>query len=309
MELRHLRYFVSVAELLSFRSAARRLRVAQPSLSRQVRDLEDEIGAPLFERDRRHVALTDAGRVLLDRARGVLANADAALQAARDAARGVSGALRIGNIGPLSAAFLPESLVAFREKFPRVEIEIVALGPEEQRAALLDGRIEVAFQALNGDRIDPRLSVRPVVRSGVSVVLPARHRLAHERSAPMTALANETLLIYRPPQGAGYETWVRRVCQEIGGFTPRLRRPAVDDWNALFGMVVGGVGLALMPSAGLSHMPARKGWVARPLRPRPVFEISAVWKASNPSTLLANYLSLLGRGDRAHGRSPAKTEA
>ena len=107
MERRHVRYFVAVAEELYFRRVAERLHLAQPSLGRQVRDLEEEIGERLFERDRKHVALTDAGHVLLGEARGLLAGAAAAIHAAREAARGKRGTLYIGNVGMLSASFLP----------------------------------------------------------------------------------------------------------------------------------------------------------------------------------------------------------
>jgi DNA-binding transcriptional LysR family regulator len=119
MELRHLRYFIAVAEELNFRRAAERLHLAQPSLSRQVRDLEEEIGEQLLVRDRTHVALTDAGRTLLEHARGVLATAATASHAAREAGRSAREKLKIGNIGVLTASFLPASLATFHQCFPK----------------------------------------------------------------------------------------------------------------------------------------------------------------------------------------------
>ncbi|MBE7158954.1 MAG: LysR family transcriptional regulator, partial [Rhodospirillales bacterium] len=132
-----------MAEALSFHGAARRLHVTQPSLGRQVRDLEKEIGAQLFERNRRHVMLTDAGRVFLPKARELLAGAEAAAHMAREAQKGLRGSLHIGNIGILSAAFLPDSLAEFRKHYPQVEIEVRELLLEEQVAALRDGTIQV----------------------------------------------------------------------------------------------------------------------------------------------------------------------
>jgi DNA-binding transcriptional LysR family regulator len=172
MELRHLRYFVAVAEELNFRRAAERLHVAQPPLSRQIRDLEAEIGERLFHRDRRHVVLTEAGRELLGEARGLLAGATAAMQAARDAGRGTRGTLRLGTIGALSASFLPRSLAAFREQFQRVDIEILELQMDEQCTALLAGTIQLGFQVrIPGMPVDPRFSARAVIDCGVSVMI------------------------------------------------------------------------------------------------------------------------------------------
>src|SRR5262245_60235793 len=129
MELRHLRYFVAVAEALSFRGAAERLRVAQPALSKQIRDLEDECGARLFDRNTSRVRMTDAGAVLLEEARQLLAQANRLPALVRDAAQGRRGRLIIGNIGSLTAGFLPASLAAFHAKFPDVDVTLIELRP------------------------------------------------------------------------------------------------------------------------------------------------------------------------------------
>src|SRR3954452_24858941 len=113
MELRHLRYFVAVAEELSFSRAAGRLRLAQPSLSAQIRDLEEELGFPLLDRSRNHVFLTDAGRVFLHESKELLERAEAAIKRAWEAARGRAGELRVGTVAPLTLSFLPASLSVF----------------------------------------------------------------------------------------------------------------------------------------------------------------------------------------------------
>src|SRR5215217_6751400 len=122
MELRHLRYFIAVAEALNFRRAAEQLRVAQPALSKQIRDLEDELGARLLDRNTAGVRLTDAGAVLLNEARQILLAAQQAAIAVRDAAQGRRGRIVIGNIGAMSAAILPSNLTAFRERYPDVDV-------------------------------------------------------------------------------------------------------------------------------------------------------------------------------------------
>ncbi len=297
MELRHLRYFVAVAEELNFRRAAERLRLAQPSLGRQVRGLEEEIGVRLFERDRKHVALTDAGRVLLGEARTLLAGAAAAMEAAREAGRGKRGTLRIGNVGILSASFLPGSLAAFRKQFPQVEIDVLELGLDEQVVALLAGTIQVGFQARTPRTpVDRRLTERAVLTCGLVVAMPTTHHLAKERRLSLRMLAGEKLLHLEPRPGAGYDRWVQALCEEAGGFKPRFRRPAVGNIEALLGMVAAGEGVAILAEIVTQGVRAPMGWIVKVLDlPRPQFQVAAVWNAANPSVLLSNYLSLLNR--------------
>ena len=293
MELRHLRYFVAVAEELNFRRAAERLHLSQPSLSRQVRDLEREIGERLFERDRRRVSLTPAGRALLREARGVLAGTAKAIQAARAAGRGT---LRIGSIGVLSASFLPGSLARFREQFPTVDIEVLELGVDEQVAALLNGTIQLGFQARTpGTPADPRFAERAVLTSPLMVALPARHRLADAPTLPLGALADEKLLHLEPRPGAGYDRWVRALCEESAGFTPWFRHPEVDNIEALFGMVAAGEGLAILPEiVAARRVTAEAGWIARKLGPPALpLQVTAVWNPANPSMVPNNYLSIV----------------
>lgn len=300
MELRHLRYFVAVAEELNFHRAADKLHVAQPSLGRQVRDLEEEIGERLFERDRNHVVLTDAGRVLLGAARELLAGAADAIEGAREAGRGTRGALRIGHVGALTAPFLPGSLAAFRQKFPRAEVEILELTMDEQVAALLAGTIEIGFLVrVPGGPVAPPFSARAVLECAVVVALPARHPLASERALSIKSLAGEKLLDVHESQRAGYGHWVRKICAQVGGFTPRFRRPAVANTNALLGLVAAGEGLAFLPEAILGSFQPSSGWVAKRLNPpRLRFILDAVWNPANPSRLLTNYLSLLPKHKR-----------
>jgi DNA-binding transcriptional LysR family regulator len=141
MELRHLRYFVAVAEALSFRKAAGRLSVSEPAVSQQVADLEGELGLKLFNRDSRRVELTEVGRVFLRGARRTLANAKEAVAQAEEAAAGERGRLSIGSIGPLVHAFLPDALARFREHFPLVEVTVLNMDDRTQVEALANGTI------------------------------------------------------------------------------------------------------------------------------------------------------------------------
>ena len=297
MELRHLRYFVAVAQQLSFRRAAMRLHLAQPSLSRQIRDLEEEIGAPLFERSRRQVSLTAAGRVLLSEASRLLAEVAAAMEAARAAGRVTRGTLDIGNVEVLTASFLPDSLAAFQGEFPQVEVEIHELGIDEQVAALVAGTIQVGFQARTPQiPVDNRLAEQALLTCGLTVALPTSHPLTGERRLSLRALAGERLLHLEPRPGAGYDRWVRGLCEQVGGFTPKFRRPAVDNLEALLGMVAAGKGTAILAEVVTRGLRGRAGFVTRALDlPRPAFQVAAVWNPARLSVALSHYLSLLGR--------------
>jgi DNA-binding transcriptional LysR family regulator len=295
MELRHLRYFIAVAEELNFRRAAERLHLAQPSLGRQICDLEEEIGERLFERDRKHVALTDAGRVLFAQASRLLAGASAAIQAARDAGRGARGTLHIGNIGVLTASFLSANLSAFRRQFPNVEIEIIELGFYEQVAALLAGRIQLGFQARNNyTPFDARFAERIVLTCGLKVVLPASHPLAGKSVLSVGSLAGQKLIDYEPRPNARYDEWVRAFCEKEGNFVPCFRRPPVANIEGLFGLVAAGEGLALLADVVAMGATNKAGLVVKRLRSRrPQFQVAAVWNPANPSVVLSNYLSFL----------------
>jgi LysR family transcriptional regulator, benzoate and cis,cis-muconate-responsive activator of ben and cat genes len=145
MELRHLRYFVAVAEELNFRRAAERLHVTRPALSKQVKDLEAQTGVRLLERDTVSVSLTDAGSVFLAEARGILADVDRAVGLAREAQDGRRGQLRIGSVGQIASGFLPEVLKAFGTEFPGVEVTFVEMTPVEQLAALAKSEIHIGL--------------------------------------------------------------------------------------------------------------------------------------------------------------------
>src|SRR5437764_3052279 len=162
MELRHLRYFVAVAEEGGFSRAARRLHVVQPTLSMQIRDLENELGGPLFDRGSRQTRLTPAGQAFLGEARQVLAQAERAQVAARRALRGETGSVRIGAAGAaVFGGILTGRIRAFHAARPLVQIELREATPDTQRAAILAGELDVGFSALPAPPNEPRLTSTP----------------------------------------------------------------------------------------------------------------------------------------------------
>jgi DNA-binding transcriptional LysR family regulator len=175
MELRHLRYFVAVAEALSFRKAARRLSVSAAAVSQQMADLENELGLKLFNRNSRRVELTEVGRVFLRGARRMLATAQEAVAQAQEAARGERGRLTIGSIR-LVHDFLPDALVRFRELFPLVEVTVLDMDNRSQVEALENGKIMLGIGYASSDLVESEsLTVTPLLRSSFSIAC-AEHR-------------------------------------------------------------------------------------------------------------------------------------
>ena len=251
MELRHLRYFAAVAELLSFRRAAGRLHVSQPTLTRQIQALEEELGLRLLKRNRRReVALTAAGRSYLADAHQVLTTVMAAKGRAQAAERGELNRLNLATIAALSAKFLPGCLRAFRAEFPQVEVGLFEMERTEQLAALREGRIHLALFPCLGAPLEPGLESLTVWSCPMVAVLPAGHALAkknkaHGKGMDIQALTGEVLVIPSPEGSPGY---VERLDQlrAVANFHPGSVRP-VDGADNVLGMVAAGYGVAVLP--------------------------------------------------------------
>ena len=254
MELRHLRYFVAVAEALSFRKAAERLHVAQPALSKQIKDLEREIGAHLFSRTPQGVTLTDAGGVFLDEARDILERADMAVAAARDAGTGLSGKLVIGSMGPITASFLPAFLASFRSRYPKVDVNLRDLSQQDQLAALKAGTIQVGFHLHSTGIAVPALFESMVVlESRVAIAMCYQHRLAHSNGVWLRDLADEQFLCAEGP--GRFDLHRQRTLAILAnhGVTHRAVK-LVGSFDSLIALVAGNHGVALLlPTRAASH--------------------------------------------------------
>lgn len=252
MELRHLRYFVAVAEELNFTRAAERLHIAQPPLSMQIRDLEGEIGACLFTRSRRTVALTEAGRALLVHAREILAQTTEAAEAARRAARGETGVLRIGFTSSLPyAALLPDALFAYRQRCPDVTLQLRELFTSEQFEALANGTLDVGL-VRESPATSPRgVSVRELGRDPLRVVIHADHALAQQASVSIASLREEGFISFPPGVGTGLPAILVRL-SAAAGFEPRIVQLAREATTQI-ALVAAGLGIALLP-APLEYM-------------------------------------------------------
>mgnify|MGYP005820119093 CR=1 FL=1 len=300
MELRHLRYFVAVAEELHFGRAALRLHRAQPPLSQQIRQLEAELGSPLFLRAHRRVRLTEAGRAFLDGARATLARAEQAIAEARRAARGETGALAVGFVASATYGLVPALFRAFRRRHPGVALSLSELSTAEQLAALRAGTIHLGLGRPPAD--DPALAAEPLLDEPLWVALSAGHRLARGRAVPLPALAAEPFVLFprRPRPG-----WADRIlghCLEAG-FRPAVAQEALELSTAL-ALVAAGMGVTLVPGSVRTRRLA--GVVYRPLAPpAPVTRLLALYRRDDAPPAAARFLEVaraaLARGAGAPG--------
>ena len=204
MELRHLRYFVAVAEEAHFGRAAARLNIVPPALSMQIRALEQEVGGPLFARTTRRVELTQAGRLFLTEAQRTLAQADHAKDVARRSVRGEIGAVRIGFVGnALLTGKMPSDVRAFTRTHPSAVVELREMAPQAQSEALLAGVIDIGYRAPMVSDDDPGLISFPILKSSLLAAMTTDHPLARHATLKVADLAGQTLIAYGEAGGAG----------------------------------------------------------------------------------------------------------
>ena len=292
MELRHLRYFVAVAEELNFRRAAERLHLAQPPLSTQIKSLEEEIGVQLLERSTRSVKLTSSGRAFLEEARLVLAAAERAQQSARKAGAGLTGTLRLGVLAPAATSRLAGILRTYRQKFPGVQLLLHEATSTEQ------------LQRLQGDLLDVGL-LRPPVESPdleshffeespMVLALPSGHRLARVRKIAWRDFHNEQLVMIHPALQHGYYNPFLEECAKAGA-TPMVGQYANDVQSKMW-LISAGFGIA--PTTKTIAEVRRPGLVFRDLPGvLPLVQTLLVWKRSNSAPVLRNFLDCFAAAD------------
>ena len=244
MELRHLRYFVVVAEEQNVTRAAERLHLSQPPLSRQIRDLEEELGVELFRRTAKSLALTDAGKVFLGEARAVLLRSDQAVDAVRAAAKNCQGKLRVGYAPSLTARFLPEALRAFEADFPAVHVALHDLSSEECRQRLAARKLDLALTIEPSDSARRGLLFEPITRHPVFCAVGPAHSLAGKKSVRLKELAGEPFVIYAEEEYPEYVEWLQKVCR-AAGFRPRITGE-YDGATGLITAIESGRGIAIV---------------------------------------------------------------
>ena len=290
MELRHLRYFVAVAEELHFSRAAERLHIAQPPLSQQIRQLEDELGVRLFERTRRRVLLTDAGRLVLEEARRTIAQAARVISVARRSAEGAAGFLRLGFSSSAPYTTLPAILRRFRAQFPDVKLALFERSSEEQIELLAADTIDAAFVRRPIENAPESLVVKTILREPLVLALPRSHRLCRRRSVEVKALADESFILFPRHAAPGLYDQVAAICRRAG-FQPKVSQEAVQ-MQTIISLVSAGLGVAIVP-ASIRKL-HRERVVYRALSPANVTtEMAVVHDRENRSKVLQSFLHVV----------------
>lgn len=248
MELRHLRYFIAVAEELHFGRAAERLGISQPPLSQQIQALEEEIGARLFERTNRRVELTDVGRLFLDESRQVLAQVDKAVLLARRAHLGELGELKIGftSSAPFTST-IPSSIHAFRKAYPDVHLDLQEMSSRQVLKALLEESLQVGV--IRPLALPDAVHWVELFREPLVAVLRADHPLAagSEDGLAIAALAEEPFVFFPRSYGTGLYDQVIALTRQAG-FSPRIAQEASEAMT-IIGLVSAGLGVSILPAS------------------------------------------------------------
>ena len=289
MELRHLRYFVGVADGLSFTKAAQKLRVAQPALSRQIRQLKEEVGVALFERSRRSVRLTEAGRVFLAEARSLLAQSAQAVRAAQNTSRAGRGSLNIGYVWGLFHTLVPAAVARFRQAFPDVAVNLFDLTATQQVAGLTEGRLDAGFVGFAQEVDAAGLAKQKVGACTFIAALPKGHRAARKSTVALGALAQEFFFVISEQNYPGASSSVLAACAEAG-FRPKILQTA-ERGHTILSLVAGNCGVALLPES-LRALP-HPGVVFRPLTHPTKSDLFLAWQADRPMPLRDAFLASL----------------
>lgn len=297
MELRHLRYYQAVAEELSFSKAARRLRIAQPALSRAVKELESHVGAVLMLRDRRRVVLTEAGSVFLHEIGLLLQRINESVRRVQRTAAGEEGELRVGYIGAPTQAFLGRLLAEFRKRYPRVTVVLEERTPERVWEMVARGRLSIGLTRPVIAQPTPGLQTMLLRREPFLSVIPAGHALAKsDQPLAWRELAREPLIVLARRESVSLHDGILAACRRAR-FTPQLAHmPTVI--STVLSYVESGAGIGIIPDS-VAQLGADRPLVFRPLTPAQTVELVMVWNPDTPAPPANAFRSLVAEWQKA----------
>ena len=288
MELRHLRYFQAVAEDLNYSKAARRLRVAQPALSRAVKDLESFLGTAVLERSRHHVRLTPAGAVLLHETGLLLERLQEGLQRVQRTSTGEEGELRLGYVGPPTQAFLGQILSEYRHRYPRVTLHLEERTPERIWEMVAKGRLSTAITRPVIGHEAFGLATAPIRDESLGVVVRADHPFSRRRSVPWTALHSESLIVLARREGMGLHDTTLAACRRAGVVPKLAHTPSLIGTVLLYVEAGSGVAIVtqgILPNASPLHF--------IPLTPQSTVPLVLVWQIRDDPPPVQRFRELL----------------
>jgi DNA-binding transcriptional LysR family regulator len=286
MELRHLRYFVAVAEELHFSRAADRLHIAQPPLSQQIRNLEEELGVQLLQRTKHQVQLTSAGQLFLEEARRTLAQAERAIQTAQRASRGELGRLVVGFASSAAYNVFPEILRVFRACFPEVELVLRELNSQPIQDYLYSSQIDIGFVYF--PIVTDSLCCLSIVEEPFLVALPQSHPLSTQPQVALQAIAHDPFILFPRHNSPDFYDKIVGLCQQAG-FSPKVVQEAAL-MQTIVSLVAAAIGVALVP-ASLQNL-QRTGVVYKQVQGlAAMVEMAVVWRRDDRSPVLEAFLN------------------
>ena len=293
MELRHIRYFLAVADTLNFCRAAERLHLSQPPLSQQVRHLEAELGAKLFDRAKRQIKLTAAGEVFAAKARAILAQCDEAAKLAARADRGEVGHLRLGlwqlPIPPVQTRLIIECLRAFVKRRPDVHLTLRSLSPGEQIKAVKDGDIDVGIVRLPLAHNKKGVTIETILRERILLAMSENNSLARFKTVPLRNLSGQRYIMYGSDANAEFHHFIVKSCSKEG-FNLNIAY-FQHDLYSVWAMIGAGLGVALAP-ASLQEL-RLPGIVFRKFEPAPpVMEVALVYMRADKESVVSQFLEV-----------------
>jgi DNA-binding transcriptional LysR family regulator len=294
--LRALRYFEALAEELHFAQAADRLRISQPSLSQQIQRLEGVLGTRLFERTKRSVRLTAAGRALVPDARQLLVQGDRMRAHIARVAAGQEGEIRVGFVASGAYDILPAIIRRFREQCPDAHVEVDECALRVPLEQLEAGTLDVAI--VRGPLSHPTLHVQALLREPLCAVLPSDHALARRVRLPLAALRAEPFALFPRERAPAFHDAISSCCRD-SGFLPRIAHEAAD-WQVLVSLVAAGMAVTLAP-VSVRQLP-RAGVVYRPVRPaHAIAELDLVYAPARTSPLVEAFVRVARETARREG--------
>lgn len=291
MQIRHLRYFIAVADEQNFTRAAERLQITQPTLSRRIEDLEEELDLPLFDRRRHPIQLTPAGEAFLEGTRATLAQLEEAVIKAQRIHRGELGYLTVGFTSSIANSIFPDILQTFRQRYPEIKLIL----QEEQSASLIrklrDRQADIVFIYLYHDISEANdLETMSLTQEPLVAVLPKNHPLAAKSRISLSDLKDEAFVMPSHQVVAGLSEQIYHLCSQAG-FVPKVVQTAVFMVTIL-GLVAGETGISILPSHVQNIQ--REGAIYRPIQEQTTTtQLTAVWQQNHSSTILQQFIDII----------------
>ena len=287
IEFRHIKYFLAVAEDLHFRKAAERLFISQPGLSRQIKQMEDDLGIKLFERHNRKVALTKSGKYLQKELAKNLKNLEHILNHAKLLNDGVGGDLKFGYVGSAMQEIIPNLLVQFRKEHPDVVFSLKEMDNQKQIENLLSHDIDMGFVRL--ERVPRGLEIIPILKETFCLVLPEDHSITAKEFVDLSQFKDESFILFDPKYSASYYEKVMQIFDD-SDFSPIISHSTIHA-SSIYKLVENNFGISIVPKSLLSNHKGVRFIELDMISQRTV--LSAVWNINNKNPILHKTIELV----------------